>query len=58
MNEEVTGEYEGREYRAEYTVIGDMLTVYLPDGTSRQTALMGLDPETAALTHLRSYARK
>lgn len=57
MNKEITVEFEGKEFTAEYSVIGEMLTVYLPDGTQRQTALFaGIDPHSAAATHVRSYA--
>ncbi len=57
MNEEIIIEYEGITYSAEYSVSGDSLTVYLPDGTSRRTELRGLKPESAARTHLMSYIK-
>lgn len=56
MNEEISFEYLGKLYKAEYLVIGDTLTVYLPDGSIRSTELRGLNPESAARTHLRGYA--
>ncbi|MDH5387626.1 MAG: hypothetical protein OEY06_04150 [Gammaproteobacteria bacterium] len=58
MNEEVTIEHNGKKYTAEYFVSNDVLTVYLPDGSSRQTVLRGLNPESAAKPHLKSYAIK
>ena len=58
MNEEVSLEHNGKFYKAEYLVIGDTLTVYLPDGSMRSTALRSLNSESAAKTHLRSYAIK
>ncbi|WP_157890322.1 hypothetical protein [Marinobacterium aestuarii] len=59
MNEEISVEYQGKIYTAEYSVIGDELTVYLPDGSTRSTFLTGgLKPETAAATHIKSYAKQ
>jgi hypothetical protein len=52
----VTVEYKGKVYTAEYSVIEDTLTIYLPDGSARSTELRGLKPEFAAKTHLQSYA--
>ncbi len=57
MSEEISVEYEGNLYKAEYSVADDTLTVYLPDGSVRSTELRGLKPESAAKAHLRSYAR-
>ena len=57
MHEEISVEYEGSLYKAEYSVVDGTLTVYLPDGSLRSTELRGLKPESAAKTHLRSYAR-
>lgn len=56
MNKEISLEHEGKLYTAEYSVIGDTLTVYLPDGSLGSTELRGLNPESAAKTHLSSYA--
>jgi hypothetical protein len=56
MNEKISLEYNGKLYEAEYLVIGDTLTVYLPDGSMGSTELRSLNPESAAKTHLRSYA--
>lgn len=55
MEEEITLEHEGETYSASYIQVGDELTVYLPDGSTRGTTLRGLDPEQAAATHLRGY---
>jgi hypothetical protein len=57
MDEEITLEYEGVEYTATYSVFGDTLTVYLPNGDARSTELRGLPVESAALVHLKGYAR-
>ncbi|MGH1432783.1 MAG: hypothetical protein ACRBB4_16925 [Neptuniibacter sp.] len=58
MNEEITIEHKGITVTAEYSVIGDTLSVILPNGEFRTTELRGLDPELAAEPHLRSYANK
>lgn len=58
MNEEITIEHNGVTFKAEYLVIGDTLSVYLPNGEVRTTELRGLDPELAALPHLKSYANR
>ncbi len=55
VEEEVTLEHEGQIYSASYIQLGDELTVYLPDGSTRQTTLRGLNPDHAAETHLRGY---
>lgn len=55
MEDEITIEHEGIRYSASYTVTGDTLTVFLPSGEPRTTELRGLDPEGAALVHLRAY---
>ncbi len=55
MEEEVTLEHEGETYSASYIQCDDELTTYLPDGSTRQTTLRGLNPEHAAETHLRGY---
>jgi len=52
MNED-----NGKEYVAEYTINEDTLTTYLPDGTSKDTELRGLDPKSAAKVHLLSYIK-
>lgn len=49
---------EGVTYEAEYDFVGDdSIIVYLPDGTTRETWLRGLDPESAAKVHLKAYAQ-
>lgn len=53
--EEVTVEHEGKVYSASYILVDDELTVFLPDGTERSTALRGLKPAHAVQTHLRGY---
>lgn len=55
MEEEIIFEQEGTTYTSYYIVYGDDLVVYLPDGSQRTTALRGLDPQMAALTHLRGF---
>lgn len=55
MDEEIHFEHEGATYTGIYYVQGDELIVHLPDGSQRTTALRGLDPEMAALTHLRGF---
>lgn len=55
MDEEISFEHEGTMYTGTYSVHGDELIVYLPDGSQRATTLRGLDPEMAALTHLRGF---
>lgn len=58
MEEEVTIEHEGVDYSASYTVTGEMITVFLPNGEQRSTVLSGgIVIESAARTHLRSYIR-
>ena len=49
--------HEGITYYAEYEVCDDTLLVYLPNGEVRRTELRGLDAESAARPHLRSYLR-
>lgn len=44
MEGEVTIKDGDKEYSASYIVIDDNLTVYLPDGSSRETWLRGLSP--------------
>lgn len=58
MNEEISYEYNGTVTKAEYSVNDDTLSVYMPNGEVRTTELRGLDPEIAAMTHLRSYVKK
>lgn len=53
---EITHTHNGTEYIAEYEVHGDTLIVRLPDGSMRETILRGLEPDSAAMTHLRFYA--
>lgn len=55
MEEEISFEHEGTTYTSSYLVQGDELIVYLPDGSQRITILRGLDPEIAALNHLRGF---
>ena len=55
MEDEITFEHEGEIYSASFMVQGDNLVVYLPDGSLRETVLRGLDPELAAMTHLRGF---
>lgn len=55
MDEEISFEHEEKMYTSTYFVQGDDLIVYLPDGSERRTTLRGLDPEMAAMTHLRGF---
>ncbi|WP_236187394.1 hypothetical protein [Pseudomonas protegens] len=55
MEEEISFEHEGATYTSRYIVQVDDLIVYLPDGGQRTTTLHCLDPEMAALTHLREF---
>lgn len=55
MEGEISFEHEGTTFTSTYYVQGDDLTVDLPDGSQRTTTLRGLDPEMAALTHLRGF---
>ena len=55
---EITLTENGKDYRAEYEIFDDMLVVYLPNGSTRQTILRGLKPHLAAMTHLRSFAKQ
>lgn len=57
MDEEVSIEYDGSIYTCTYSIQGDDLFIYLPDGSQRITSLRGLDPVMAALTHLRGFVR-
>lgn len=58
MNEEITIEHNGKKYVAEYSVENDLLAVYLPDGSIRQTELRGLIASTTAKNHLKSYIKQ
>lgn len=49
--------HEGITHYAEYEVCDDTLLVYLPNGEIRRTELRGLDAESAARPHLRSYLK-
>lgn len=55
MEEEISFDHAGVTYTGTYYVEGDELMVYLPDGSQRATTLRGLDPEMAALSHLRAF---
>ena len=57
MMTEITHNENGTSYRAEYEVFEETLVVYLPDGSTRETVLRGLKPNTAAMHHLRAYAQ-
>ena len=56
MTKKISEVYCGKVFVAEYAINDDILVVYLPDGTIRRTELRGLNPESAAKIHLRSYA--
>lgn len=57
MDEEITLEHEGISYTASYSLFGDTLTVYLPNGETRSTELRGSSVESAAIVHLKGYVR-
>ncbi len=58
MNKEITIEYNGKSYTAEFEINNDTLITHLPDGSSRNTELRGLKPKSTAEIHLRSYIRQ
>jgi len=58
MGQSISIEYEGERHTAQFEVFEDTLVVYLPDGSNRQTELRGLNAESAALNHLKSYVKK
>ncbi|MPQ84211.1 hypothetical protein F0170_09565 [Pseudomonas sp. MAFF 730085] len=49
--------HEGITHYVDYEVCDDTLLVYLPNGEIRRTELRGLDAESAARPHLRSYLK-
>jgi hypothetical protein len=55
MEDELTLDVDGVEYTVTYIVYNDTLTALLPDGSQRTTELRGLNPISAARTHLRHY---
>lgn len=57
MNEEISIVESGTKYTAEYVVVDDSLTIFLPDGSERSSQLRNLKPEFVAKTHLKSYIR-
>lgn len=54
---EITYEFEGIIYTAQYEVFDDELVVYLPDGITHSIILRGLKPEPTARPYLVSYAK-
>lgn len=56
-SEEISIEYGGKQYVAEYVVCDGVLTVFLPNGTTKSTVLEKLNPKTSAMIHLKSYIR-
>ncbi len=57
MHDEITIKHNNISVTASYLVIGDTLTVYLPDGSIRETQLRGLNCESAAKLQLRAYLK-
>ncbi len=57
MEEIISIEENGVKYTAEYAIFNDTLIVYLPDGSTRETELKGLKPESAARVHLLSFVK-
>jgi len=45
----------GVTYSADYEACGDVLLVFLPDDSSRESPLRGRDPHVVALEHLMFY---
>lgn len=48
--------HNGFEFSADYEACGDVLVVFLPDDSSRESPLRGRDPHAVALEHLMFYA--
>lgn len=55
---EITLTKNGKSYCAEYEVFDDTLIVCLPDGSTRETGLRGLRPDSAAMLHLRAFVQR
>lgn len=54
----ITYPHGGTTYEAEWDFVDDdNIVVYLPDGP-KETWLRGLEPEAAAMTHLKAYAHR
>ena len=58
MNDEVILEIDGKSYTVPYSVDGDELNVYFPDGRPRITMLRGLTVKSAVRPHLISYLKQ
>ena len=56
MNDEITIEYNGETYTAEYSHDGDSLVLYLPDGPIITTR-GGLGVEAALKPHFLKYLK-
>jgi len=47
--------HNGVEFSADYEACGDVLLVFLPDDSARESPLEGRDPHAVALEHLMFY---
>ena len=58
MNDEFTLEYNGETYTTEYSIDGDQLVLYLPDGQQVITVRGGLSIENALKPHFLKYLKQ
>jgi len=58
MNKNVSIAHHGKVFTAEYEVANDVLTICLPDGSSKKIQLGDHKPESEAKVHLRTYIKK
>jgi len=58
MDDEITIEHNDKSYTVNYSVDGEELRVYFPDGQQRITMLGGLNIESAIKPHLVSYLKQ
>ena len=58
MDDEITIELNGSSYTVLYSIDGEELRLYFPDGQQRITMLGGLTIESAIRPHLVSYLKQ
>jgi len=58
MDDEIIIEYNNKTYTVSYSLDGDELNVYFPDGKPRITMLRGLAIKSAIRPHLVSYIKQ
>jgi len=58
MEDEVTIELNGKRYTVFYSVDGEELRIYFPDGQPRITMLGGLNIASAIRPHLVNYLKQ